>query len=93
MSERQTSLHGVMEAKGAYNRHATIPVGGAALALPFLEGAARRVALEGQDDPVVIADYGSSQGKNSLAPMAVAPRYAWPPLPTWWISTTAHRHS
>lgn len=28
--------------------------------------------LEPEDRPVVIADYGSSQGKNSLAPMGVA---------------------
>jgi hypothetical protein len=61
-----------MEAKGAYNKHATIPVGGAALAVPFLEEAARQTTLDDQDHPVVIADYGSSQGKNSLAPMATA---------------------
>jgi hypothetical protein len=65
-------LYGVMEAKGAYNRHASIPVGGAALAAPFLEKAARQTTVDGQDHPVVIADYGSSQGKNSLAAMAIA---------------------
>jgi SAM dependent carboxyl methyltransferase len=65
-------FYGVMEGKGAYNRHATIPVRGAALAAPFLEKAARQVTLDEQDHPVVIADYGSSQGKNSLAPMAIA---------------------
>lgn len=64
-------FYGVMEAKGAYNRHATIPAGGAALALPYLETAAREVAL-GDDNPVIIADYGSSQGKNSLAPISSA---------------------
>jgi len=34
----QTALpHGVMEGKGAYNRYAKLPAGGAALALPLLE--------------------------------------------------------
>ncbi|MBV9304475.1 MAG: hypothetical protein JOY62_06325 [Acidobacteriaceae bacterium] len=66
--------HGVMEGKGAYNRHAAIPARGAALATPFLEQAVRKVALDPVDQPVVIADYGSSQGKNSLAPMQIAIR-------------------
>ena len=38
--------HGVMEGKGAYNRHAKIPAGGAALALPLLEKAVRKIALD-----------------------------------------------
>jgi SAM dependent carboxyl methyltransferase len=61
--------HGVMEGKGAYNRNARIPAGGAALALPLLEEAAQKLELGGGDEPVVVADYGSSQGKNSLGPM------------------------
>jgi hypothetical protein len=59
----------VMEGKGAYNRHADIPASGGRLALPFLEKAARQVTIDPGDRPVVLADYGSSQGKNSLAPM------------------------
>jgi hypothetical protein len=59
-----------MEARGAYNKHATIPVGGAALAVSFLEET--KQTLDDQDHPVVIVDYGSSQGKNALAPMATA---------------------
>jgi hypothetical protein len=66
--------HGVMEGGGAYNKHAKIPAGGAALATPFLEKAVRNMALDPDDRPVVIADYGSSQGKNSLAPMQIAIR-------------------
>jgi SAM dependent carboxyl methyltransferase len=61
--------HGVMEGKGAYNKYAKVPAGGAALALPLLERAALDVALDTGDLPVVVADYGSSQGKNSLGPM------------------------
>ena len=37
-------MHGVMEARGSYNRHARIPAGGAALAVPMLEEAIRKVA-------------------------------------------------
>jgi hypothetical protein len=66
------AAHGVMEGGGSYNRHARIPAGGALLALPLLEEAARHVMIEDGDQPVVIADYGSSQGKNSLAPMHTA---------------------
>jgi hypothetical protein len=72
MQDQLTSPHGVMEGGGAYNLHATIPAGGGNLALPFLEQAVRNVTLDGGDQPVVIADYGSSQGKNSLAPMRAA---------------------
>ena len=61
-----------MEGGGSYNLHARIPAGGGSLALPLLEEAVRKVTIEHGDQPVVIADYGSSQGKNSLAPMAAA---------------------
>ena len=61
-----------MEGKGAYNKHAALPAGGATLALPFLEEAVRNVAIDVSDRPIIIADYGSSQGKNSLAPMQLA---------------------
>ena len=69
--ERESS-HGVMEGSGSYNRHARVPAGGGSLALPILEQAAQNTALDGGDQPIVIADYGSSQGKNSLAPMRAA---------------------
>lgn len=72
MPNEHESPHGVMEGGGSYNRHARVPAGGGSLALPFLEQAARTVTLDGGDQPVVIADYGSSQGKNSLAPMRAA---------------------
>jgi len=72
MSNEQTRSHGVMEGKGAYNRYAKLPAGGGALALPLLENAVRNVTLDEGDQTVVIADYGSSQGKNSMVPMQVA---------------------
>jgi hypothetical protein len=42
--------------------------------LPYLEEAAGSIKLGPGTDPIVIADYGSSQGKNSLAPMRAAIR-------------------
>jgi hypothetical protein len=66
--------HGVMEGKGSYNKHAKLPAGGAALAMPLLEKAVQSLELEPGEQSIVIADYGSSQGKNSMAPMQVAIR-------------------
>ena len=74
MPDERESSHGVMEGGGSYNRHARVPAGGGGLALPLLEQAAQNIALDAGDQPVVIADYGSSQGKNSLAPMRAAIR-------------------
>jgi len=72
MREEITPLSPPMEGKGSYNKYAKLPAGGAALALPLLEKAAQNVVLDGSTRPIVLADYGSSQGKNSLAPMDVA---------------------
>jgi hypothetical protein len=72
MVNQATATPGVMEGGGSYNRHAKLPAAGGSLALPFLEQAVKNVTLESGDQPVVIADYGSSQGKNSLAPMRAA---------------------
>jgi long-chain acyl-CoA synthetase len=68
------AAQGVMEGGGSYNRHALVQAQGGSLALPLLEQVVSGIALDGGDDPVVIADYGSSQGKNSLAPMRTAIR-------------------
>jgi hypothetical protein len=72
MANQETPSHGVMEGKGAYNKYAKLPAGGAALALSLWEKAVRSVELDASDQSVVIADYGSSQGKNSMVPMQVA---------------------
>jgi hypothetical protein len=61
-----------MEGSGTYNEHAKLPADGAAMALPLLEKAIRDVYLDVGDGPVVVADYGSSQGKNSMVPMQEA---------------------
>jgi len=72
MSKDPAAPHGVMEGMGAYNRYARLPASGGALAMPFLEKAVGRMAIEAEGRPIVIADYGSSQGKNSLAPIGLA---------------------
>jgi hypothetical protein len=74
MSAATIPTHGVMEGVGSYNLHAKVPAGGGNMALPYLEKAAQSCTLRQGSDPVVIADYGSSQGKNSLAPMRAAIR-------------------
>ena len=66
--------HGVMEGDGAYNKHAHPQGAGAALATPSLQRAVEKIALEPGEQPVIVADYGSSQGKNSLVPMGSAVR-------------------
>jgi hypothetical protein len=63
-----------MEEGGSYNLHAKVPADGGNLALPYLEAAAQFCTLRTGSDPILIADYGSSQGKNSLAPMRAAIR-------------------
>jgi hypothetical protein len=63
-----------MEGKGAYNKYAKLPAGGATLAMPLLGEAIQNVHIDAGYRSVVIADYGSSQGKNSLAPMQHAIR-------------------
>ena len=61
-----------MEGQGAYNKHSQRPAAGGARAIPLLEQAARDIDPGPGDRPVLIADYGSSQGRNSLRPMRAA---------------------
>jgi S-adenosylmethionine-dependent carboxyl methyltransferase len=72
IAHQAIATHGVMESGGFYNLHAKVPAGGANLALPFLEGAVRELTLIDSCEPIIIGDYGSSQGKNSLAPVRAA---------------------
>ena len=61
-----------MEGKGAYNRGSSVQAVGSLPAVALLERAARAVALPSPPELVVIADYGSSEGHNSLVPMGAA---------------------
>ena len=72
MIDKSLVASGAMEGSGTYNRNAAIPAGGGALAFAHLEAAARTVPVDQDDYPFVVADYGSSEGKNSLAPVKVA---------------------
>ena len=63
-----------MEGKGAYNRSSSVQAVGSLPAVALMERAARAVALPPSPELVVIADYGSSEGHNSLVPMAAAIR-------------------
>jgi hypothetical protein len=74
MTGEQLPPSGAMEGGGAYNNNAKPQASGGAFALPHLENAARSIALDADSQPIVIADYGSSQGRNSLLPMRVANR-------------------
>jgi SAM dependent carboxyl methyltransferase len=72
MCEPSIHPHAVMEGGGAYNKYAKPQAQGIGSALPLFEQMLRDTAIDDSDRPVVIADYGSSQGKNSLAPMRLA---------------------
>jgi hypothetical protein len=68
-SRSVTSAAGLMQGGGFYNRHGWMQAAGVAAALPSLARAAAAVPIE---SPMMIADYGSSQGRNSLRPMQIA---------------------
>jgi hypothetical protein len=61
-----------MEGNGAYNRSSRVQAAGSSPALPLLEHAARIASLDAAPLPIVIADYGVSEGRNSLVPLAAA---------------------
>jgi hypothetical protein len=61
-----------MEGNGAYNRSSSVQAAGSLPAVRLLERAARAVPLPPSPELVVLADYGSSEGHNSLAPMTAA---------------------
>jgi hypothetical protein len=61
-----------MEGQGFYNAHSRPQQAAAALGEVMLARAAARVPPG--TSPIVIADYGSAEGKNSLAPMGAAVR-------------------
>ncbi len=69
MAEAITSA--AMEGHGRYNRNSQVQAAGQSPAVPMLERAAQTASLP-SGQPIVIADYGSSQGHNSLAPICAA---------------------
>ena len=61
-----------MEGRGFYNRSSQIQAAGLFPAVHMIEQAARMVPLPAGTQPITLADYGSSQGRNSLIPMTSA---------------------
>lgn len=62
-----------MEGGGAYNRNSAVQAGGLLPAVAWLAQAALDVSIEPDGtQPIVVADYGSSAGRNSLLPIAQA---------------------
>jgi hypothetical protein len=61
-----------MESHGAYRRSSRVQAAGLSPAVPLLEQVAGTVALPSAPQPVVLADYGCSEGHNSLVPLGVA---------------------
>ena len=72
MMDASIGFSGVMEGRGAYNANSARQASGGAVGLPLLEEAAAQIAIGDFDRPIVIADYGSSEGMNSLAPISAA---------------------
>ncbi|HEX6118738.1 MAG TPA: hypothetical protein VFZ03_04745, partial [Dongiaceae bacterium] len=69
-SGKQGAGPSAMEGSGFYNRHSSLQAAGIALLLPTWEEECRTVPFG--DEPLVIADYGCSQGRNSMVPMRIA---------------------
>jgi hypothetical protein len=61
-----------MEGGGAYNRSSRVQAAGLLPAVALLEDAALKVRLTAGSAPLVIVDYGSSEGRNSLLPIGTA---------------------
>jgi len=59
-----------MEGRGFYNRNSALQASGISLLLPIWASVCQTVACAGE--PLVIVDYASSQGRNSMAPMRMA---------------------
>ncbi|WP_261316212.1 class I SAM-dependent methyltransferase [Rhizobium leguminosarum] len=59
-----------MEGDGFYNRHSAMQAVGIAALISLWKAVCRTVPID--EAPLTIVDYGSSQGRNSMAPMRVA---------------------
>ena len=62
----------VMSGHGYYNRHSVLQAAAAELGIAALQAAAADVPIRPAPQPLVVADYGCSQGQNSLRPMGAA---------------------
>ncbi|WP_292935519.1 MULTISPECIES: hypothetical protein [unclassified Novosphingobium] len=70
MNNKAPAATAAMQGGGFYNRNSGLQAANLGSALPLLVAAAGNIA---PDAPMIgIADYGASQGRNSMAPMAAA---------------------
>jgi salicylate 1-O-methyltransferase len=67
-------LGGAMEGRGYYNAHSRPQAAAASQGVELLARAAGLVEAPPAGAPIVIADYGSAEGRNSLAPVGTAVR-------------------
>jgi gibberellin A4 carboxyl methyltransferase len=58
-----------MKGDGFYDRNSSPQMAAVAAVLPWLEDAVARMDLTGSSAPVVVVDYGCSEGRNSIAVM------------------------
>jgi len=72
MPDAVSSAIAAMEGDGFYNRNSSMQAAGNAMALAVWEKAAQSVDLG--EETLVIVDYGSSQGRNSMEPVSTAIR-------------------
>jgi len=70
MSEGANPVTTAMEGRGFYNRNSAMQAAGISALMPLWEEAARSVPIGNEN--IAIADYGSSQGLNSMEPMRIA---------------------
>ena len=71
MADNAAPAPSAMQGDGYYNRNSRLQAANLASALPLLQEAAARHALH-PSAPFTLADYGASQGRNSMLPMSVA---------------------
>lgn len=89
MPEAVSSAIAAMEGHGFYNRNSSMQAAGNATALALWEKAAQSVDLG--KETLVIVDYGSSQGLNSMEPISTAIRVLRVRrrvTSEWWKSST-----
>ncbi len=58
-----------MKGDGFYDRNSSPQMAAVAAVLPWLEDAVAQMDLSGSSAPVMVVDYGCSEGRNSLAAM------------------------
>jgi hypothetical protein len=72
MTSADAHHEAVMSGHGFYNKHSTVQATAAEFGLGALRAAAEVVPIPVPPQPLIVADYGCSQGQNSLRPIGEA---------------------